>query len=431
MLAPLAALALVAAPASAVTVTFDAPEGWTRAEADGEVDFTPPAVPGGAFYQLQILPSQSTADLGGWFARAWRDLVASYSDVRQTPVQASRGADHETLLAAGSMAVSSDRFLYLVLVAAWKDGRVQPILSLTDDNRLYGAHIAEVQAVVASLRFRPRSEWPAPAPPGSRPPHPYRPPAAVARAAAVIAPAAAPGGEDLVSPSFTRAPIPRPRGDAGLSGIYGAFLLDFDHSHGKIVPRWIWFAFLPDGRATRVLPAEGLHGFDFDYWHEMDPMSFGHYRLSGGTGKIEWDGGGGTTPLRLSRDGLVIDGRGPYRRFDPCDGLRLEGTYRRSDWRTLDPDLGKNAHITFHRDGSFADEAMLDMSGAMWWRPGKDYLTEKPIAGRGTYSIEDYTLTLLYEDGRKRRINFTLPPDEVAGQVSAFMVNGWKWVLVR
>ncbi len=429
MLAPLLALFL-AAPGAAVTVILDAPAGWERSESDGEVDFTPPDVPAGLFYQLQVLPSQAAADLPAWFGRAWSELKGSASDVRETPVQAMRSADYQAMIAAGSMAVARDRFLYLALVAVWREGRVQPLLVVTDDNRLYAAHQAEVQSLLTSLRFRPRSEWPAPAPPGSRRPHPYRPPSPVARAPApVVAPRARDAG-DLVTPSFTWAPIPRPKGDAGLSGIYGAFLAVQNWSHTWVEPRWIWFAFLPDGRATRVLPAEGLHSFSFDYWHEMNPMFYGHYGFSGGKGAIEWDGGGGTMTLERTREGLAINGNGPFKRFDPCDGLVLDGTYRRSDWKTLDLDLYRNAHITFHGDGTFEDDSMLDLSGGMWWRPGKEDLMEKPIAGRGTYSIEDYSLTLLYQDGRKRRINFALPPDRRPGDVSTFMVNGWKWVRV-
>jgi hypothetical protein len=78
-----------------------------------------------------------------------------------------------------------------------------------------------------------------------------------------------------------------------------------------------------------------------------------------------------------------------YVRQPDCDGLKLSGTYQRSD-------IGHVA-ITFTPDGRFVDQ------GLMHYLPLNNI---RPAAGSGTYAIKNYTLTLRYDHGAVLRILF-------------------------
>jgi hypothetical protein len=363
-------------------------------------------------------------------------VKAGHSGVEEMAVESTENPEYHALRGAASMEVSRGRYLYVVYIAAFRQGRVQPIRLVTDDNGLYTSKMAEVQSILESVHFLPRSKWPEPVPAGSTPPHPYRVPKGTpqpdVRADAEGAPRVA-AKDDLVTPSFTWDPIQRPTGKAGIDGIYTALLIHTDFMHSWIEPGRDYYVFFPDGRALQALPEEGLESYNWDYWHEENPMFFGHYVMRGSVGDVDWDGGGGSTGLQKTSEGLLIGGKGPFRRLDPCDGLTLEGTYKRVDWKTA---YAKDAFITFHKDGTFEEKGTLSLASAMWWRPGKGYRMEgdfpgggdDKLAGSGTYTIGNYSLTLLYRDGRKRRINFHLAEGSTASDPKAFRINTWAFL---
>lgn len=420
----LALLLTAAAPAG--VVTFEPPSGWVRTESAGEVDFTPPGVPRGGFCTLAFLPSQETSNFPSWFATAWSGFKAGHAGVQETQPQASNTADHQLALIAGSMQAGGNRFLYVVFFAAYRDGRVQPVLFTTDDNGLYQRFQPVVQAVVGGLRFLPRSAWPAAGPAAPLRLHDERPAAQtpVGRPNPVAAPTS-----DLLSPSFTWPEVAHSSGP-GLNGVFGKF--DFGSSYYRAVTtQWMYVTLLPDGSAYKGIASEGLENFNPSYWAQENAMRVGTYALSGRKGRIEWGGGGGSESFDVDGNKLHFGGGKPFERLTSCDGLALDGTYRREDWqKQQELPMFRNVHATFRRDGTFEEEGLAQSASVMWWRPGKGDLMEKVVLGAGTYAVGHYSLTLVYQDGRKRRMNITVPPGS-PGDGSIFMINGWKFVRVR
>jgi hypothetical protein len=426
------AIALMAASPQGHTVSLKPPVGWARREGNGEVDLIPPGVPPGVFAELQFWPSQETDNFPLWVERTWIDLKGKLRVAREFPPYAANLPDHQLAVRAASMEAGNGRFLYAVFAAAYKEGRVQPVAFLVDETHVYNAHKDEAEAAIQSIVFLPPRNWPPPAPPGSRPPHPYRAAAAPAtqvpaRSPAGPAPLAHGGARADATPSFAWGDIPRATGNAGLDGMYTALLWHTNWSGTWIEPKHDYFVFFPDGRVTRVLPDEGLKNFNWDHSHQMNPMFFGHYDLA--SGQITWDGGGGGATVEKVKDGLRINHNGPFHKMERCDGLKMEGTYRRGDWETL-VGQGKDAYITFHADGSFEEQNTLVNAGANWWRPheqGGYFNEEYGPPGRGRYEIGDYSLTLLYDSGKRRRINWHLAEGASCKDPRGFVINTWMF----
>jgi hypothetical protein len=249
---------------------------------------------------------------------------------------------------------------------------------------------------------------------------------------ATAAPRVAP--QDLASPSFTWGAIPRSRGNAGLDGTYGALLLDQFTDTKTLRPVTSadrhYFTFFPDGRYYSRRPPEGLENFNYDYWKAQDPSFCGTYTFSGDSGQL-YDGPKRTVrELRKVRGGLLIDKKGPYGLMDRCDGLKLEGTFRREGWQTLMSATSRGAFISFTADGRFEERDLFDLITVTWWRP-KGHLHAESGSGKGTYSIANNSLTLLYQDGRKRRVDFWLDDGVNRSRPDAFIINAWKIVRVK
>ncbi len=262
-------------------------------------------------------------------------------------------------------------------------------------------------------------------------------------------PAAPP--DTTLSPSFTWGAVPAPKGDAGLSGVYHVLAavthLDLSprtaynaylSTHYVVVEHLCW-CFFPDGRCYYGMPTEGLDNFSYEYAQKINPLFCCTYRLEGDDGVITWgDKEKSTTAFHRSGKDLLIERKdlgigvhkdAPSKLLDPCDGLRLGGTFRRFDWQT--PHSPKEG-MTFTPDGHFTDEGLLKQ---MEWRyAGYPHEVHDPgLPGRGEYHIASNSLVLLYEDGRKKRLNFHRDLTEGAplDPVESFVMNTWRYVLVK
>lgn len=98
-----------------------------------------------------------------------------------------------------------------------------------------------------------------------------------------------------------------------------------------------------------------------------------------------------------------------YYKCLPVDGMRIEGAYTHvsPDWGK-DPKLdylnktGCQFVIYFEKDGTFDDKGIFYSGGSS--------NTNSCPGGKGTYSIENFTITFKYNDGRVVNRLFTAPP---------------------
>lgn len=239
---------------------------------------------------------------------------------------------------------------------------------------------------------------------------------------------ATPPPSDRLSPSFTWGKVAPPTGNAGLSGVYhrGTVVTELSTTGGRFVThvKHTYWCFFPDGRCYYSMPTEGLDNFNYDYVRPMNELWCCTYELAGDKGVITWGTGGTTVSFRRAGKTLLI-GRNAdvYELLDPCDGLRLEGIYRRYDWQD---DYSPKQGITFSRDGTFVDEGFLSGAVTTWWWADRGFVDAQFRPGRGAYHLARNSLVLLYDDGRRLRANFHLAFDATKDNVTGFLTNA-RW----
>ena len=237
---------------------------------------------------------------------------------------------------------------------------------------------------------------------------------------------------DMASPSFTWGTIARPSGSAGLNGIYRYLGANPDGYAFTGLPSvlYSYWTFLPDGRFFARLPDEGMENFNLDYFRSFIPESCGTYALNGSNGVLRYDDSQHTTAaFKSTAQGVYINGSGPYTRIDSVDGWRLDGTYRVADWQSNPYHKGIYFHFT--QDGQFEDSGAMQLLGSWLRRSPAPNLYEalyRPIS-RGTYDIRNNSLSLYYDDGRRRRIAISKSPRTNTGEV--FMIDNWGFVRVN
>ncbi len=161
----------------------------------------------------------------------------------------------------------------------------------------------------------------------------------------------------------------------------------------------------PNGDYNPNVPYEGLKNFD----QSQQPQSWGKFTMQGikGRFKSNYDDIAVTkkSAVLMEKDGSSY---GFYKCL-PVDGLRIEGAYTHvsPDWGK-DPKLdylngpGCQFVIYFKKDGTFDDKGIFYKGG--------DPNTNNCPGGKGTYSIENFTITCKYNDGRVVYRLFSAPP---------------------
>lgn len=157
----------------------------------------------------------------------------------------------------------------------------------------------------------------------------------------------------------------------------------------------------PNGDYFPNVPYEGLINVD----RSFQPESWGRFTMQGNKGKFrnKYDEVAVTkkSAAYMEKDGYSYG----FYKFLPVDGLRIEGAYTHvsSDWGK-DPKLdylndpGCQFVIHFKKDGTFDDKGIFSTN--------KNNCT----GGKGTYSIDNFTITFRYDDGRVVHRLFTAPP---------------------
>jgi hypothetical protein len=236
------------------------------------------------------------------------------------------------------------------------------------------------------------------------------------------------------------------RADQGsLSGIYRAASsscanqLALEDSTGK-TPGFCYLTFFADGLVRKGLPPTGLDGFIEESQARLDSASgvvanhggliyiWGQYAISGNRGQIQWADRNSAMPeidtINITHfpNKMVIHGD-TYVRLRSGNGLRLNGTFKPYG----DP---KEKGITFTGDGEFIDQGILNY-GATAVAVGNVAIGfAPPNGGRGTYGIDDYTLTLNYANSSPRAL-FYLDPRSSGSDVKTIFINNVKYERVK
>jgi len=180
--------------------------------------------------------------------------------------------------------------------------------------------------------------------------------------------------------------------------------------------------FFPDGRYRRSLPARGL----------PTELSFerqeGIWQRQGN--KIVVRRGTYTTSYTVKDDHTLISDRGrPWTKVASPHG-RIEGVYAHQNRREADA-----PRLVLRADGSYEDRGgFLNLMGTAWNLvvPDSDQIFKRSSKaqvrrifgpGSGTYTVQDYALTLRDRDGRVWQFSIYLPPGEAGKRPRRMVIN--------
>jgi len=178
----------------------------------------------------------------------------------------------------------------------------------------------------------------------------------------------------------------------------------------------------PDGKYRRRLPARGLP------WELSFERQEGTWQRQGN--KIVVRRGTYTTSYTVKDDHTLISDRGrPWTKVASPHG-RIEGVYAHHNRREAGA-----PRLVLRADGSYEDRGgFLHMVGTGWnlvVPDGNEMLKRSSEAhanrtlgpGSGTYTVEDFTLTLRDRDGRVWQFGIYLPPGEGGTRPCHLVIN--------
>ena len=376
-------LSLPVAPSASQTVVqragnvlFSVPAGWTEHEQGGAPILNPSDLAPGEVYQVRLHPGvELSGDFRTWFTQTWSRIAAGHHVVDGGQIQASRhqlGLDRLMVVALFSDPNGKTAVFWYAVNAR---GRAEGVSSVSSSTDVYHRYANVLQDLLNGLHY-------ANVEPGyaaSHPATPAAPPAVQAPEPPQALPSTVP------TPHHPSGPLPPGALDGAYVGLRGA-VYETRLEHDFLV-------FYPDGTVTRHFPEEGLDGFDVTAWRrsEQDNSLVGRYRARGDQIDIIWDDSPDDRwSIRRDEHAADIHGVHVYIPLCRCNGVRLAGTYV---W-------GSNT-LQFFPDGTFADngvvEALLSIN------------VEHPRFGRGTYTLQNNSVTLTYSDGRRIKRSFAAP----------------------
>jgi hypothetical protein len=175
-----------------------------------------------------------------------------------------------------------------------------------------------------------------------------------------------------------------------------------------------YLVFFRDGNVIRYLPEEGLGKFDFRIAVRSSRDYCGRYGLRNNRISIMWGNDQAETATYAGKSFKI--GGDSYFPAPDVTGLKLSGIYRREG-----ADMAQY-FIRFTPDGRFAENGMLSPLA---------YSGSNTSPGRGTYSIDDYTLHLNYADGRRVPLSFFIFPEDDLQSRNSIHVNTYLLLLQK
>lgn len=178
-----------------------------------------------------------------------------------------------------------------------------------------------------------------------------------------------------------------------LSGFYSGITI----SGSRVSNRYLLFT--PDGWVFRDYPEDGMDAFDpaaFLQDPSRNKSWTGRYRLDGHKVHILWQDYADDREFITLNEDTASAGLDVYVPICRCDQKRLSGTYI---WGL--PTSGQ--YLQFFPDGTFLDHGATDQL----FVPSPFY--DHPRVLRGTYLIQNQTLTLRFADGRLKKKTFFAP----------------------
>jgi len=379
---------------------LDIPAGWSRGMEKNVVTLVPGDLPAGAVLLFMIEPPVAhTQSLDTAYQKALSDL-GPWKPVGQVQEQAANN-DWRFRFGVGVTQLQGVTYTALTAVALRRD-LLARFWVLADSDATYNRYQSTVLMAISSVQDIKNAHTSAVTP----------------------APAPAPAAIASVKPD--------PAFGKGLSGVYmglerGLHASVASPGMTRIEDSWEFDVLFPDGTYRRGLP---IRGFNSDpAWERRQQLTrWGNWRQQGNS--IIVRRGDYQTQYTLQGEQL-IDTRGrTWHKLKMSGAQRIDGVYARADFR--DPDAPR---LVLRADGTYEDRGrfirMVSSPSHLVEPDGDTMVTRlngtdyQKLLGdsRGTYSFENFTLTLRAQDGRTWKINALVPAGESFPNVRQLFIN--------
>lgn len=376
---------------------LDIPASWSRIVKDNVLILVPGDLPPGAVLMFMIeppAPHQQTLD--GAYQKALSDL-GPWKPVGQVQEQAFNNG-WRFRFGVGVTQLEGVPYTALTAVALQRDLMAR-FWMLADSDATYNRYQAIVLNAISSVQDIKNASTKASAP----------------------------------APAVKTAGKPDPAFGKGVSGVYVGIVRSVRAS--AAVQTYIddyeeIDVFYPDGTYRRRLPIRGLNG-NPAWERQQQPPLWGSWQQQGSTVIVRR----GNYQARYTLQGQqLVDDRGrAWYKVKLPGAQRIDGVYARADYRDADA-----PRLILRADGSYEDRGnfmnMVSSSGNLV-EPDGDTLVSRlnesdyrklRQSSIGTYSYENFSLTLHAQDGRIWQINTFVPSSESFPGVKKMVINGYK-----
>lgn len=353
--------------------TYKAPKGWLKSTKEGVVTYLTSDETYGTYCAINIYTSIPTVgNAGEEFTDYWNELVATAFNIKADPETEITEDDGWEIISGGANFTSGQIESLALLTTFVGYGKTVNILFLTND----GNHQKDIEEFLANLTIDKT----------------------IKKVAPVNSTTSNTSTTTTTATKNTAATTTSFKPSNNLEGPW--MRLHTTQYYGDLIssgsPEWI--VFFKNGRIKNAVPDDPAA---FDY----NASDLGYYEISGSNAKSKWYSNVDWSTIKFkSNDQIEINSQ-PYYRCKPVDGLKLEGawtSYANPNDPSLDDDNGEKPMIQFSKNGSFTDYGIFVriLDQAVFDRPPTP-------AGSGTYSINNFSLTLNYSNGTVRKISLT------------------------
>lgn len=190
----------------------------------------------------------------------------------------------------------------------------------------------------------------------------------------------------------------KPGADKGLKPeVWMKSRFEYDVMKRVSLTKYEWIAVYPDGKFYPYMPTEGFAGF---YEKNKDwgkaVWSGNRLNVTDPSNNIYFFDKKSTTQMQSK-----FDSKPNYYKSKPVDGLSIEGAY--TQYASLIPSTTNEPQylIWFYKDGRFDDRGIYVVNLK------NPYANPEDAPGKGKYRIENYSIFLIYDDGRLKQLGFS------------------------
>ncbi len=353
----------------AQTATFDmttykVPNGWTKSTKQGLVTYSTSVEAKRTYCIINLYASASTiGNAGEEFVKYWNEYAATPFNIKEEPETEKAEDDGYEIISGAANFISGKITSLAMLTVIVGYGRTTCVLSLTNDE----SYQQDIQDFLSSLDIKKKT------------------PASVTPTVTKTA-------------STTTNTANTFHNTNALEGVWNGMNINTSDFNYKSGGGPIWLVFFDNGKVSNMFP-DNMGTFN------KNAGDLGTYQISKGGGNLQWYSGTATTGITFkSNDQILVNastGDQNYFRCKSVDGARLEGswtTYSNPNDADLDA-AGAKSLITFSKNGTFIDDGIYSNGIEI-------FAGNKTQPGSGTYSINNFTLTLNYSNGITKQSSF-------------------------